>query len=729
MGEQEGKQLPLFETKEARFRLVYKVFASIIFAAICWIWVYRLTNIPGAGEQGRWAWIALSMSELAFGLYWILNQSVRWRIVNHYPFTERLTHRYDDDKLPAVDIFVCTADPLLEPPSMVINTVLSAMSYNYPPEKLSVYLSDDGGSEITFYALLKATDFSKHWLPFCRRFKIEPRLPEACFAGHHSDDKEWLSIKKLYEEMKSQIETVEKMGKVSEDLRKQHKGFSEWNSKTTKQDHQSIVEIIIDGRDRNAVADDGFQLPTLVYMAREKHPNHPHHFKAGAMNALIRVSSEISNAPFILNLDCDMYSNNADAMKEALCFFMDETKGHEISYVQFPQKYDNITKNDIYGSSFNVSNKIGLAGICGYGAALYCGTGCFHRRESITGMHWKDYNEKPNNYSKREDKRSVQELIDASKVLVDCNYEQGTLWGKEMGLVYGVSVEDICTGLVISCRGWKSIHYYPERNAFLGVAPTKLDTVLVQHKRWSGGMFQIFFSKYCPFIYGFRKIKLGMQMGYSIYLLWAPLSLPTICYIIVPPICLLSGIPLFPQLTSLWSIPFAYAFLANTAYSLFESLTCGDTFKGWWNFQKITLIRRTTAHFFGFIDVMRKQLGLSETKFDITDKTVSEDTLKRYEEEVFDFGSSSTMFTMIATFALLNLFGFIGGLKRVIMDLDFKSSSQLILQIVVCAVIVMVNKPVYEALFFRNDNGRFPSSVVLKSILVASLACCFATLF
>ncbi|GMN59099.1 hypothetical protein TIFTF001_028194 [Ficus carica] len=85
-----------------------------------------------------------------------------------------------------MDIFVCTADPKMEPPTMVISTVLSAMSYNYPPEKLSVYVSDDGGSEFTFYALLEASLFSKHWIPFCKRFNVEPRAPEAYFAQHPS---------------------------------------------------------------------------------------------------------------------------------------------------------------------------------------------------------------------------------------------------------------------------------------------------------------------------------------------------------------------------------------------------------------------------------------------------------------------------------------------------------------------------------------------------------------
>jgi hypothetical protein len=35
---------------------------------------------------------------------------------------------------------------------------------------------------------------------------------------------------------------------------------------------------------------DGGRLPTLVYMAREKRPQWPHHFKAGAENALVYIS-------------------------------------------------------------------------------------------------------------------------------------------------------------------------------------------------------------------------------------------------------------------------------------------------------------------------------------------------------------------------------------------------------------------------------------------------------
>lgn len=116
-----------------------------------------------------------------------------------------------------------------------------------------------------------------------------------------------------------------------------------------------------------------------------------------------------------------------------------------------------------------------------------------------------------------------------------------------MGLIYGCPVEDIVTGLTVQCRGWKSVYHNPDNTAFLGVAPPTLDIALVQFTRWSDGMFQIFLSKYCPFIYGHNKIKLGAQMGYCVYLLWAPSSLPHLYYALALPLSLLHGIPLFPE--------------------------------------------------------------------------------------------------------------------------------------------------------------------------------------
>ncbi|XP_031745055.1 cellulose synthase-like protein E6 isoform X2 [Cucumis sativus] len=652
----------LVETKEGRHSGgAYRAFAATVMASIVVIWAYRATGMPSAGHPGRWTWMGMFISEIIFGVYWILSQSVRWRTTFNFPYKHLLLQRYNDHQLPNVDVFVCTADPTIEPPVLVINTVLSAMAYDYPTEKLAIYLSDDGGSEFTFYALIEASNFAKHWLPFCRKFMVEPRSPEAYFSLNsalHHRSQEWIDMKKLFDEMKERINSVVEMGRVPKEIRDQNKGFSEWDNGITKQNHQSIVKIIFDGNNLDDVDIHGGVLPKLVYMAREKRPNHPHHFKAGAMNALIE-----------------------------------------------------------------------LAGMDGYGTALYCGTGCFHRREALSGKKYvEDLNGSIHLDVPTEKKvpKPVNELEEACKLLVDCNFENGSQWGREMGLVYGCAVEDIVTGLTIQCRGWRSLYYNPKKRAFLGLAPISLDVALVQYKRWCEGMFQIFLSNYCPFIHGHGKIKFGAQMGYCVYLLWAPLSIPMLYYATVPALCLLKGIPLFPEVTSLWAIPFAYVFVIKNCWSVAEAITCGCTLKAWWNLQRMLLFRRTTAFFFALIDTVIKQLGFSQTKFAVTAKVAAEDVSKRYEQEIIEFGSSDIMYSMIATFAMLNLFGLLLGIKNVAalnLELFFKCLNKFILQIILCGLIVLINLPTYEALFIRKDKGRLPSSVLFKSVTSALLAC------
>ena len=113
--------------------------------------------------------------------------------------------------------------------------------------------------------------------------------------------------------------------------------------------------------------------------------------------------------------------------------------------------------------------------------------------------------------------------------------------------IYGCPLEDVISGLAIQCRGWRSIYFNPERKGFLGVAPTTLLQSLVQHKRWSEGDFHIFASRHCPFVLGYKKIPLKLQLTYCMNLLWAANCLATLYYVIVPSLCLLRGISLFPE--------------------------------------------------------------------------------------------------------------------------------------------------------------------------------------
>ncbi|URE28809.1 cellulose synthase-like protein [Musa troglodytarum] len=706
MGGGVGDGEVLFETKRAKGRIWYKLYFCSVLAGLCMIWVYRAIQIPGGGGGGRWwAWIGIFGAELWFSLYWILTQAVRWNPTYRYTFKERLSQRYQD-KLPNVDIFVCTADPVIEPPIMVINTVLSVMAYQYPVEKLSVYLSDDSGSELTFYALLEASRFAKAWLPFCKKFKVEPRSPAAYFEETLASPREraeavdWLATKSLYEEMENRIDVAAKLGRVPADQHKQHKGFSQWNSAITPRDHQAIVEILIDGRDEKPLDDEEFVLPTLVYMAREKRPFHHHNFKAGAMNSLLRVSSEISNGAIILNVDCDMYSNNSETERCTI----------------------NITKNDIYGNSLRLMTEVDFHGLDGVGGPLYTGSGCFHRRECLMGKEYDANSKAQLELIRKNLEANTSILEEKAKHLITCSYESNTEWGKEMGLKYGSPVEDVITGLSIQCRGWKSIYFNPSRIGFLGVAPVTLAQTLVQHKRWSEGDLQIFFSKYCPFIFGHGKIKLGLKMAYTMYCLWSPCSLPTLYHVVILPMALRHGISLYPNINSIWFMPFAYVIAATKLYSLSESLWAGYTLKGWWNEQRMWLFKRLASYPFAVVDTFLKLLGVNKSAFVVTAKVADKEVSKRYEQEIMEFGSHSLMFTILATIAMLNVICLVSGVKRMVWEGEFGSLDSLLVQLVVCGTVVLVNIPVYEAMFLRSGGGRIPNSITFTSIALAILA-------
>lgn len=106
-------------------------------------------------------------------------------------------------ELPAVDMFVTTADAELESPILTMNTVLSLLAVDYPVEKLACYLSDDGGSPLTYYALVETSKFAKIWLPFCKKYDISIRAPFRYFGTYSipsQDDslefqQEWKMVK------------------------------------------------------------------------------------------------------------------------------------------------------------------------------------------------------------------------------------------------------------------------------------------------------------------------------------------------------------------------------------------------------------------------------------------------------------------------------------------------------------------------------------------------------
>ncbi|GAB2227590.1 hypothetical protein Drorol1_Dr00009415 [Drosera rotundifolia] len=715
----EGGYVPLFETKTAKLALAYRVVATSMFTSLCLMWLYRATHFPPLGKPGRLASIGLFASELWLGFHCLLSLLLRWNVIYRHTFKNRLARREND--LPEVDIFVCTADPVLEPPIIVVNTILAVMGYDYPTDKLSVYLSDDGGSDLTFNAVLEASEFSKSWLPYCRKYNVEPRSPVVYFRSkpkpvdsNHAAS--LASIKKLYEEMEKRVEMPSKLGGVPDEVRAKHKGFSKWDTYKARDDHDAIVQIVVDRRSPDAKDIEGNTLPTLVYLAREKRPRHFSHFKAGSMNALIRVSSKITNGEILMNVDCDMYSNNSQAVRDALCFFMDEKKGQQIGFVQFPQRFENLTRNELYGTSLRVPTEVELHGLDGCGGSNYIGSGCFHRRVSLTGMRYKEYALEGKKSKRTTIEGSAHDLEEDSKAVASSSFELNTQWGKEMGVKYGIAVEDFVTGLGIQCKGWKSVYFNPERAGFIGLAPTTLAQVLNQQKRWGEGNLQIILSRYCPLIFGYNKISLIHQLAYCHYNLRALNSFPTVYYCFIPALYLLKGVPLFPEVSSPWFLPYAFIVVAKCVPSLVEFIYSKGTFKGWVNGQRVWLYKQTSSYTFATIDTILGLLGLSNMKFSITAKVSADDVAQRYEREIMEFGVASPIFDILTTLGLLNLFCFVVMAYKVIKEANkVKMLETMALQIWICGAIVFINWPLYEAIFIRKDKGRLPSSVAIKS--------------
>lgn len=193
------KSLPLqLCTRNMTYAIINRSYAFLHFTALIALIYYRLSSF--SLSKSTLSYLLLFVSELLLSLLWLLDQAFVWRPVSRTIFPERLP---DNKELPAIDVFICTADPKKEPPVKVMNTVLSAMALDYPPEKLSVYLSDDGGSSLTLNGVREAWLFAKSWLPFCRRFGIKTRCPKVYFSSMEGDGS--YSYSEEYAEEKEKI--------------------------------------------------------------------------------------------------------------------------------------------------------------------------------------------------------------------------------------------------------------------------------------------------------------------------------------------------------------------------------------------------------------------------------------------------------------------------------------------------------------------------------------------
>ncbi|KAF5478060.1 hypothetical protein F2P56_004650 [Juglans regia] len=435
---------PLLHSLRHAHRTAFnRMFAAVYFCAILVLLHHHALKLIHSTTFGSFL-ISLSflVSDTFLAFLWFTRQCFLMTIVYRDEYPENLQKtlllKKSSSDFPALDVFICTADPYKEPPLRLVSTTLSVMAYDYPTEKISVYVSDDGGSQVTLFACMEAAKFAYHWLPFCKKNNIIERSPETYFAANHSS---WFfdteEIQKMYESMKRRVEKVLEKGKVGEEYiteELERKAFSKWvDHGFTWQDHPTVIQVLLEScKNKDAT---NHLMPNLIYVSREKSKTSPHNFKAGALNVMLRVSATMTNAPIILNLDCDMYSNDPRTPLRALCYLLDPKLMSQLAYVQFPQIFHGINKNDTYSCEYKrpfCSNLLGLDGMLG---PNYIGTGCFFNRRAFFGS--------PSNIVPPEipelcpdsvvDKSiQSQPVLELAHKVARCNYEYKTKWGYEL---------------------------------------------------------------------------------------------------------------------------------------------------------------------------------------------------------------------------------------------------------------------------------------------------------
>jgi cellulose synthase A len=144
-------------------------------------------------------------------------------------------------------------DPTKEPPLVTANVILSILGVDYPVEKISCYLSDDGASMLTFDAIVEISEFARKWVPFCKKFDIEPRAPEMYFTHkidylkdkvQHSFVKERRIMKREYEEFKVRVNAlVAKANEMPKEGWIMQDG-TPWPGNNT-QNHPAMIQVLV----------------------------------------------------------------------------------------------------------------------------------------------------------------------------------------------------------------------------------------------------------------------------------------------------------------------------------------------------------------------------------------------------------------------------------------------------------------------------------------------------
>ncbi|KAK4411596.1 Cellulose synthase A catalytic subunit [UDP-forming] [Sesamum angolense] len=707
-----SRKLPISSSKISPYRLII----ILRLVVLGFFFHYRILH-PVPDAYGLW--MTSVICEIWFAVSWILDQFPKWYPIERETYLDRLSLRYEKEGRPSeladVDIFVSTVDPMKEPPLITANTVLSILAVDIQ--------------------LTKSCAMCQMMVQPCLLLKHFQRHPNLLENGFHSRE---------YDEFKVRVNRLVAMAqKVPEDGWTMQDG-TPWPGNNVR-DHPGMIQLFLGHDGLRDV--DGNELPRLVYVSREKRPGFEHHKKAGAMNALVRVSAVLSNAPYLLNVDCDHYINNSKALREAMCFMMDPTSGKKVCYVQFPQRFDGIDRHDRYSNRNVVFFDINMKGLDGLQGPIYVGTGCVFRRQALYGYDapvrkkppsktWTNIASSPPVSQEKLEKRFGQSPVFVASTLrenggipdkvnltshlkeamhlISCGYEDKTEWGKEVGWIYGSVTEDILTGFKMHCHGWRSVYCIPKRPAFKGSAPINLSDRLHQVLRWALGSVEIFLSKHCPIWYGYGGGLKGLErFSYINSVVYPWTSIPLLVYCTLPAICLLTGKFIVPEISNYASIIFMALFISIAATGILEMQWGGVGIDDWWRNEQFWVIGGVSSHLFALFQGLLKVLAGVSTNFTVTSKGGDDGEFS--ELYVFKW---TTLLIPPTTLLIINIIGVVVGIADAVNN-GYDSWGPLFGKLFFAIWVIMHLYPFLKGLIGKQD--RVPTVILIWSILLASI--------
>ncbi|ONM06324.1 Cellulose synthase-like protein D3 [Zea mays] len=675
-------------------------------------------------------WMVSMAGELWFALMWVLDQVPKMQPVRRVVYLAAL----DEPMLPAMDVFVTTVDTEKEPPLVTVNTILSILAADYPAEKLTCYVSDDGGALLTRDAVAEAARFSALWVPFCRKHAVEPRNPEAYFSpGASNGFKAWRAdykgtawpelardrrrVRREYEELRLRIDALQAGGRAAVDAVAADRSC--WR-RGAAEDHAGAVELLVDNPGPGSTPRLGVsgtvdgvsnlldlssvdvRVPALVYMCREKRRGRVNHGKAGALNALLRASAVLSNAPFILNLDCDHYVNNSQALRAGVCHMLDGEggNGNDVAFVQFPQRFDGVDPADRYANHNRVFFDCTELGLDGLQGPIYVGTGCVFRRSALYGVDpplWRPQGDDAGkgaangietgklgvstpflrsvyavltNQSDQWDTVSISSppcsfdaaAIGEATALVSCGYEDRTAWGRDIGWIYGTVTEDVATGFCMHRRGWRSSYCATAPDAFRGTAPINLTDRLYQVLRWAAGSLEIFFSRNNALLAG-RRLHPLQRLAYLNTTVYPFTSIFLIAYCgLFPAIPLVTGngattgafFSIIIRPPSATYIAFVAALMLTLAVvAVLEVRWSGISLGDWWRNQQFWMVSATSAYLAAAVQVALKIAAGKEISFKLTSKQRATSTVASVKDRFAELYAVKWTVLMVPTAVVL----------------------------------------------------------------------------